>query len=98
MVTRLFRGIVHEGCEEQFRRLFVDTLLPMIREQEGLISASVGLPHESTPREFLMISQWRDMESMKRFTGDDWQTAVIHPDEADLLQETFVHHYMAATE
>jgi hypothetical protein len=35
---------------------------------------------------------WRDMDGLERFTGDDWQTAVIHPDEGHLSQETFVHH------
>jgi quinol monooxygenase YgiN len=98
VIIRFFRAIVHEGREDAFRELFVGTLLPMIRAQEGLLSASVGLPHESAPREFSMIMHWRDMDSLKRFAGEDWQTAVIHPDEADLLQETFVHHYVAHAE
>jgi hypothetical protein len=45
-----------------------------------------------------MIMHWRDMDSLKRFAGEDWRSAVIHPHEADLLQETFVHHYVAHAE
>jgi quinol monooxygenase YgiN len=95
MVIRFFRAIAHEGQEKAFQKVFVGTVLPMIRAQDGLVMASVGLPHDSSPREFTMVMLWRDMESLRRFAGDDWQTAVIHPAEADLLQETFVHHYVA---
>ena len=96
MITRFFRAIVHEGKEDAFRKVFLETLLPMIRAREGLISASVGLPHESSPQEFSMITRWRDMESLRAFAGDDWRNAVIDPSEAHLLKETFVHHYHAS--
>ena len=45
-----------------------------------------------------MIMHWRDMDGLKRFAGEDWQTAVIHPDGADLLHETFLHHYVTHVE
>lgn len=70
----------------------------MMREQEGLISVSVGLPHVCSPTEFSMVTRWRDLDALKRFAGDDWQTAVVHPDEAHWLKETIVHHYVAADE
>ena len=59
----------------------------MMREQEGLISASDGLPHECSPREFSMVTHWRDLDALKQFAGEDRQTAVVHPDEAHLLRE-----------
>jgi heme-degrading monooxygenase HmoA len=95
MIIRFFRGIVHEGKEEEFQRLFVGTLLPLIRQQDGLISASVGLPHESSPREFSMESRWRDLDSIRKFTGENWGDPVIDPSEAHLIKEAFVHHYTA---
>ena len=93
MIIRFFRAIVHEGQAEAFRAHFLDNVLPMIRSQEGLISASVGLPHESSPQEFSMVMRWRDLDAVKKFAGENWQTAVIDPEEARLLKETFVHHY-----
>ncbi|MHC4107713.1 MAG: antibiotic biosynthesis monooxygenase family protein [Planctomycetota bacterium] len=98
MIIRFFRAIVHDGQAEAFAKLFVETILPLIRAQEGLISASIGLPHETSPNEFAMIMHWRDLEAVQRFAGEDWQNAVIHPDEAHLLKETCVHHYIADVE
>jgi len=98
MIIRFFRAIVHEGQHEAFRAFFVQTALPLVRSQEGMLSASVGLPHESSPNEFSMVTTWRDLGALKRFAGEDWQRAVIHPDEAHLLKETHVHHYHALNE
>lgn len=93
MIIRFFRGIVHDGQQDAFQRFFEETGLPLVRSQDGLISASIGLPHVASPREFSMITVWRDLDALKGFAGEDWQTAFIHPDEAHLLAETHVHHY-----
>jgi heme-degrading monooxygenase HmoA len=95
MIIRFFRALVHDGQQDSFRKFFIETALPLIRSQEGLVSVSVGLPQETSPREFSMVTVWRDLEALRRFAGDDWNRAVIHPDEEHLLRETFVHHYHA---
>ena len=93
MILRFFRAIVREGKQSEFRRFFLGTALPNVRLQPGLVSVSVGLPSDESPTEFSMVMVWRDLEALKGFTGDNWQAAVIHPDEADLLKETYVYHY-----
>ena len=95
MIVRIFRGIVHEGRQQEFHAFFEKTALPIIREQEGLVSVTVGAPHESSPREFTMITVWSDLEALKGFSGEDWASPVIHPDEEHLLEEVRVHHYHA---
>ena len=98
MIVRVFRGIVHEGKQDEFETFFRETALPLLEKQDGLVSVSVGLPHESSPREFMMTTVWRDHDSMIGFTGPEWETAVVHPDEAHLLEKTIVHHYHALGE
>jgi quinol monooxygenase YgiN len=93
MILRFFRAIVHEGKQSEFRKFFLGTALPNVRAQPGLVSVSVGLPIDVSPTEFSMVMVWRDLDALKGFTGDNWQAAVIHPDEAHLLKETHVHHY-----
>jgi heme-degrading monooxygenase HmoA len=95
MVIRVFRAVVREGQQSSFRKFFIETALPLVRSQDGLVSVSVGLPHEASPDEFAMVMVWRDLGALKRFAGDDWERAVIHPEEAHLLKETHVHHYHA---
>ncbi len=97
MIIRFFRAVVHAGKEDEFAAVFQGTILPMVRSQEGLISASIGLPMESSPQEFCMVMVWRDLAAVKVFAGEHWQEAVIDPSEAHLLAQTFVDHYQTSS-
>jgi hypothetical protein len=97
MILRFFRAIVLDGQQDEFKAFFLGKALPNVRAKKGLISASVGLPHPSSPNEFSMVMFWRDLDALKGFTGDQWQNAVIDPDEKHLLAETHVYHYEADT-
>jgi len=96
MIIRFFRAIVHDGKQAEFQSFFLETALPLVRSQEGLLSATVGLPHESSPREFSMVMVWRDLEAVVRFAGETWSEAVVLPEEAHLLERTLVSHYHAS--
>ena len=95
MIIRIYRGIVHDGKQKEFERIFLETALPFVQSQPGLISATPGLPLASSPNEFSIVMKWKDLASVKQFAGENWQQAVIHPDEAHLLKETYVYHYEA---
>lgn len=93
MILRLYRAIVHEGRQDGFRKFIEETAIPVLNAQDGMERLHVGWPHETSPREFSMVMVWRDLDALKTFTGEDWDQAVVHPDEADLLEETFVSHF-----
>lgn len=95
-VVRLFRATIKRGSEQQFRTFFLEEALPMVRQQHGLISVQVGLPLETSPSQFCMVTTWKDLASVKKFAGANWEEAVIDPREAPLIQESFVTHYYQA--
>lgn len=93
MIIRVFRATVHHGTQSEFERFFMNVAVPHVRKQAGLLSLSVGRPVESTPDEFVMIMNWKDLESVKSFAGADWEKAVILEEERHLIREISVHHY-----
>ena len=95
-IIRLFRATIKAGSEQQFRTFFLAEALPMVRRQDGLISVQVGLPMETSPSQFSMVTTWKDLASLKKFAGTDWEQAVIDPREAPLIEESFVSHYYQA--
>jgi heme-degrading monooxygenase HmoA len=97
MIVRVFRVVVHDGMQETFRRFFLETALPLMRRQPGLISVTPGLPRDETPDEFCMVMVWRDLEALKAFAGEDWQHPHIHPDETGFVRKRYLHHYELAT-
>lgn len=96
MILRVFRVTVRPGREAQFRAFVLDEALPLTRRQEGLVSVTVGLPRVDTPREFTMVTIWRDLDALKAFAGEDWNRPVALPGEAELLEASHLHHYEAA--
>jgi quinol monooxygenase YgiN len=96
MILRIFRAIVHDGQQGAFRAFVLDTALPLTRAQDGLVSVTVGLPGREAPREFSMVSVWRDLEALKAFTGEEWKKPVVLPEEAHLLEASHLHHYEVA--
>lgn len=92
-IIRVFRGTAASGRVDDFRAFFVGEAVEIVRRFEGLLSVQVGLPSDLTPREFLMITEWRDLASLKAFAGENWQAAYIAPEEAPLLETAVVHHY-----
>jgi heme-degrading monooxygenase HmoA len=93
MIVRIFRVVTYEGQTAAFGQFFHETAIPLIKKQPGLVTLIPGAPRPETPNEFCMVMVWKDLDSLKAFAGEDWRSAHIHPDEAELVKERSLHHY-----
>jgi len=96
MIIRVFRVVVQDGKRKQFETFFRDTAIPLVKGQPGIVSVTAGVPRPETPDEFCMVMVWESLEAMKDFIGEDWRSAHVHPDEAELVRERSIHHYELA--
>ena len=60
---------------------------------QGLIAQHVGRPRDPSSTEYLYVTVWEDVDSIRAFAGERWQEAVIAPDEEHLLEDTWIGHY-----
>lgn len=93
MIIHVFRARVQPGKRDDFERMVVDVSTPLVEAQKGLVARYSGRPTGSNTDEFVMVSVWKDLESLRAFAGQDWGKAVIPEEEHPVLRETFVHHY-----
>ena len=93
MIVRTFTATIYPGKNEEFKTFFTQIAIPLVREQEGLIDLYIGLPLDDTSSEFVMTSFWKDVESIKKFSGEQWQNAVIDDREKHLVQSATMAHY-----
>jgi heme-degrading monooxygenase HmoA len=93
MIIRVFRPIIHPGKEAEFESFLRDTAVPLVSRQSGLVAQHVGKPRDSSSTEFVFVTVWKDVESIRAFAGEGWQEAVVEPEEEDLLKETWIGHY-----
>ena len=93
MIIRVFRPRIQPGRNADFESFLRETAFPFVSSHSGLIAQHAGRPMEETSDEFVYVTVWKDVESLKAFAGDNWQEAVIDPSERELLRETFISHY-----
>src|SRR5215208_3505418 len=95
MIIRVFRPTIHPGKEQEFEAFLADTAMPLVSRQAGLVAQHVGKPRDPSSSEYLYVTVWEDVESIRSFAGERWQEAVIAPNEEHLLKETWIGHYEA---
>jgi hypothetical protein len=64
-------------------------------EDVALHAGTQGTPRPESPNEFCMVMIWKDLDSLKAFVGEDYNSAHIHPDEAKLVAARTIKHYEA---
>ncbi len=93
MIIRVFQVQVQPGMHGDFEQMSREVVIPQLQAQAGLIHLYFGTPMKETPDAFLMITMWKDLESLKAFTGEQWREAVLAPGEAQMLKSSSVRHY-----
>jgi heme-degrading monooxygenase HmoA len=96
MIMRVFQVSTHPGKESAFAGFFHGTAIPLMRRTPGVVAVHAGAPRPESPTEFCLVMVWRDLASLKAFVGEDYESAHVHPDEADLVRARRVSHYQVA--
>jgi heme-degrading monooxygenase HmoA len=95
VIIRVFRPTIHPGKEGAFESFLRDTAGPLLAQQSGLVAQHVGRRRDPSSTEYVYVTIWEDVESIRAFAGERWQEAVIAPGEEDLLKSTRIEHYDA---
>jgi heme-degrading monooxygenase HmoA len=93
VIIRVFRPTIYPGKESEFETFLRETAVPLVSRQSGLVAQHVGRPRDPSSTEYLYVTVWEDVDSIRVFAGERWQEAVIAPDEEHLLKDTWIGHY-----
>jgi quinol monooxygenase YgiN len=94
MIVRIFRAKIREDKVTEFKRMVQDQSIPWLEKSAGMLGYFPGEPFGENAQEFVMVTLWRDLESLQAFAGDDWSTPVVTEDEAPLVEAMFADHYL----
>ena len=92
MVIRVFRAHVQPGRQADFEAMARRLSLPLVQKQKGLLGFHAGRPLGHAKDEFVIVTLWDSVDSVKEFVGPDWEQAVVPEEERPVLVDTFVHH------
>jgi heme-degrading monooxygenase HmoA len=96
MISRLWHGWTKSGHDaDAYETMLRTHILPGIGRVAGYRGAHLLRRDSGAEVEFITITMFDDLESVKRFAGADYTRAVIHPDAAKLLTHYDGHsaHY-----
>jgi heme-degrading monooxygenase HmoA len=93
MIMRIFQVLTRPGKEKEFGEFFHQTAIPLMRRTDGIVQVLPGAPRAESPREFSFVMVWKDLESLKAFVGEDYQSPHIDSAEAELVESRTIMHY-----
>jgi heme-degrading monooxygenase HmoA len=95
MILREWRGRAESSRAGAYPQHFGGKVVPELRDVPGFVGAQLSRRHLGDKIEFLVLTRWKSMESIRAFAGENVEQAVVEPGAAAALVEfdAFVRHY-----
>jgi heme-degrading monooxygenase HmoA len=95
MITRIWHGKTKKTQAKKYLDFLLNKGTAEYRETPGNLSVKVWQKSSENECHFFTVSEWKDLEAIKRFAGPGYDKAVYYPeDEGVLLEfEEAVKHY-----
>src|SRR5947207_8302535 len=98
MIARIWRGQATVGNAGLYRRHATEHVFPALTKLPGHQGAYLLMRETAGAVEFLAVTLWDSIESVKQFAGDDPEIAVVEPEARAVLSgfDDFARHYEVA--
>jgi heme-degrading monooxygenase HmoA len=95
VIARIWRGAVQRGEADRYVDYLQDTGIPAYRTTPGNRGAWILRSDRGELTEFVTLSFWDSIESVRAFAGSDPDRAVFYPEDEHFLVERDLHvtHY-----
>jgi hypothetical protein len=82
MIVRVWSCTCKRPKLEGFKNFIRGEFLPVLRRNDGCVQALVAQDMSLRHPRVIIITVWRDLDSIKRFTGPQWRNAIVNPKAA----------------
>ena len=100
MISRVWHGWTKPEHADEYEEMLRTEMLPGIGRVPGYQGAYLLRRSVGDEVEFVTITQFDDLEAVRRFAGEDYTRAVIHPPARKILtrfDERSVHYETVLT-
>ncbi len=98
MIVRLWRGLAPASTANAYQRHATQTVFPALGQLAGHRGAWLLRREVEGQTEFLAMTLWDSLDSIKAFAGDDVSAAIVEPEGRAALStfDDFATHYEVA--
>jgi heme-degrading monooxygenase HmoA len=95
MISRQWRGLAKPGSAEAYVEHLRSETFPAVQRLPGFVSASILRRAVPQGVEFLVVTRWASIESIRAFAGSNAETAVVPEKVREMMVEYdhTVRHY-----
>ncbi len=87
MIVRMWHGRVPREKADAYRKFLNEHAIPDYRSIDGNIAVYILQRDEDEVTHFITLTFWKDIESIKRFAGEDYEKAKYYEEDKDFLLE-----------
>jgi len=98
MIARIWRGQATNAKADAYFRHVTGTVFPSLKDLAGHRGAWLLRRQADGQTEFLAVTLWESLDSIRAFAGDDIATAIVEPEARVVLSDfdDFARHYEVA--
>ena len=85
MIARMWHGWSKPENADAYEHLLRDEMFPSMRRIQGFEGAYLMRRVAGDEVEFVTVTLFASLDAVRRFAGNDYETAVLHPRAAGLL-------------
>jgi quinol monooxygenase YgiN len=94
MIVRVWTCKCQRPKLEGFKSFIHNEFLPSLKNNAGCLQALVAQDTKMTQPKVVIISVWRDLNSIKSVTGPQWRNAIVNPKAALFIDgEPTLEHF-----
>jgi heme-degrading monooxygenase HmoA len=95
MISRQWRGLAKHVCAEAYIEHLRSETFPAIQKLPGFVSASILRRAVPVGVEFLIVTHWASIDSIRGFAGSNPESAVVPEKVREMMVEYdhTVRHY-----
>jgi heme-degrading monooxygenase HmoA len=95
MISRQWRGLAKHDCSQAYADHLRTETFPAIRKLSGFIRASILRRTVPEGVEYLVVTEWANLEAIAQFAGGDVERAVVPAAVREMMLEfdPVVRHY-----
>jgi heme-degrading monooxygenase HmoA len=98
MIARIWRGQATNAKADAYFRHVTGAVFPSLKDLAGHCGAWLLRRQADGQTEFLAITFWESLDSVRAFAGDDVTAAIVEPEARAVLADfdDFARHYEVA--
>lgn len=91
-ILRVFEARAKQGCADTLAKKLATTSVDVVRSQPGNQGYFFGKSISDENDVFVFVSVWKDLVSIKKLFGEEWESSFLPPGYSELIEECCIRH------